>query len=239
MTILLAALRMSTDRNVGPSRPGETTAVDGEPLASPAVPRDRGEVTDTAPFHRLTRRHRECLRGVRELKGSKEIADELGIEKSTVDKYLTEAVKVIGARNRRDAALRLAAHEEATASPLPPPPENGAIAAADAPETAPHKMGGDSARLVDPAIDLPLPVVPDETIVRAPGVSGEPPLRQRSPGLRLPVRRKGQRGNDLSVGDRLIWIPAIAISLAIGFGMLMTGLQVLTGIIETIARRLS
>jgi DNA-binding CsgD family transcriptional regulator len=242
MTILPAALRMSTDRNVGYSRPGEMTASDGEPLASAAVPRDRGEVTDTAPFHRLTRRHRECLRGVRELKGSKEIADELGIEKSTVDKYLTEAVKVIGARNRRDAALRLAAHEEATATPLAPASGNAADApdaAPDAPETPPHKMGGDSARLVDPAIDLPLPVVPDETIVRAPGVSGEPPLRQRSPGLRLPVRRKGQRGNDLSVGDRLIWIPVIAISLAIGFGMLMTGLQVLTGIIETIARRLS
>jgi len=230
---------MSIDRNDGPSAAGgETTGVDREALALPAVPRDRRAVTDPAPFHRLTRRHRECLRGVRELKGSKEIADELGIEKSTVDKYLTEAVKVLGARNRRDAALRLAAHEDAAAADTPDPanPQNSVPFA---PETTPDKMGGDSARLSDPAIGLPLPVVPDDTIVRAPGVSGELPSRHGFPEIRLPVRRKGQRGNDLSVGDRLIWIPVIAISLAIGFGMLMTGLQVLTGIIETFTRRLS
>jgi len=190
-------------------------------------------VTEPARFDRLTRRHRECLRGVRALKGSKEIADTLGIEKSTVDKYLTEAVKVLGARNRRDAALMLAAHEAGASEAS----HSETTVMMD--EPAPDKMGGDSARLSDPAIGLPLPVVPDDTIVRAPGVSGEPPSRHSFPEIRLPFRRKGQRGNDLSVGGRLIWIPAIAISLAIGFGMLMTGLQVLTGIIETIARRLS
>ena len=70
-----------------------------------------------AAFDRLSRRHRECLRGVRALKGSKEIAEELGIEKSTVDSYLTEAVKLLGARNRRDAALRWAAYEDQAAEP--------------------------------------------------------------------------------------------------------------------------
>jgi hypothetical protein len=76
-------------------------------------------------------------------------------------------------------------------------------------------------------------------IVGAPGVSGEAPLRRPSPGIRLPFRRKGQRDNDLTVGDRLIWIQAIALGAAIAFGMLMTGLQVLTGLIETVAQRLS
>ena len=180
-------------------------------------------MTDAIPFHRLTRRHRECLRGVRELKGSKEIAEELGIEKSTVDKYLTEAVKVLGARNRRDAALQLAAHEDAS----------------DTPADAPDKMGGHSARLVDPPADPPMPVTPDDRIVRAPGGSGERLPAQRFPGLSMPIRRKGQRGNDLTIGGRLIWIPAIAISIAIGFGMLMTGLQVLTGLIAAITQRLS
>ena len=190
-------------------------------------------VTEPARFDRLTRRHRECLRGVRALKGSKEIADALGIEKSTVDKYLTEAVKVLGARNRRDAALMLAAHEVGEAKPS----HSDTTELPD--EPTPDKMGGDSARLVDPTVDLPVPVSPDETIVRAPGVPGEATQRPLFPGIRLPFRRKGQRDNDLSVGDRLIWIQAIALSIAIGFGMLMTGLQVLTGIIETIARRLS
>lgn len=80
---------------------------------------------------------------------------------------------------------------------------------------------------------------PDELIVGAPGDTGGPPFRMRSPGHRLPFRRKGQRGNDLSVGDRLIWIQAITLGIAIAFGMLMTGLQVLTGLIESVAQRLS
>lgn len=190
-------------------------------------------MTDSARFERLTRRHRECLRGVRDLKGSKEIADDLGIEKSTVDSYLTEAVKLIGARNRRDAALRWAEYEAAQAN----------VSASNNEQKSelptPDKIGGHSARLVEPAASPPSPSVPDEVIVGAPGVSGELPLRRGSSGIRMPFRRKGQRGNDLSVGDRLIWIQAITLGIAIAFGMLMTGLQVLTGLIETIAGRLS
>jgi DNA-binding CsgD family transcriptional regulator len=180
-------------------------------------------------FDRLSRRHRDCLRGVRDLKGSKEIADELGIEKSTVDGYLTEAVKILGARNRRDAALQWARHE-AVEEPV-----------SSLKETifAPDKIGGHSARLVDPAPVLPLPVSPDEGIVGAPGDPGDASSRRRSPGIRMPFRRKGQRGNDLTVGDRLIWIQAIALGIAVGFGMLMSGLQVLTGLIEALTQRLS
>lgn len=190
-------------------------------------------MTDSNRFDRLTRRHRECLRGVRELKGSKEIADALGIEKSTVDKYLTEAVKVLGARNRREAALLLADHEAG----------RDGLTTSETTEKAegqtPDKMGGDSTRLSVSPIDLPVDASPDEMIVGAPGVSGEAPFRPRSPGIRLPFRREGQRDNDLTVGDRLIWIQAITLGIAIAFGMLMTGLQVLTGLIETVAQRLS
>ncbi len=190
-------------------------------------------VTDPSRFDRLTRRHRECLRGVRDLKGSKEIADELGIEKSTVDSYLTEAVKVLGARNRRDAALQWAAYDAAG------PDLSHSSAREIVQDITPHKIGGDSARLSGSVAVLPSTVLPDEVIVGAPGVSEEPLSKPRSSGIRLPFRRKGQRGNDLSVGDRLIWIQAITLGIAIGFGMLMTGLQVLTGLIETIAQRLS
>jgi DNA-binding CsgD family transcriptional regulator len=180
-------------------------------------------------FDRLTKRHRECLRGVRELKGSKEIADDLGIEKSTVDGYLTEAVKVLGARNRRDAAMQLAEHE---ASLSEPSDWNNDV-------SSPDKMGGHSARLFEQRPPLSLPISPDESIVGAAGASVEPWRDPRSLRSRLPFRREGQRANDLSVGDRVIWIQAIALSIAIGFGMLMTGLQVLTDLIEKFAQRLS
>ncbi|MBI0473983.1 LuxR family transcriptional regulator [Sphingomonas sp. MA1305] len=204
--------------------------------ASPIVDAPAG---DDARFDRLTKRHRECLRGVRALLGSKEIAAALGVEKSTVDGYLTEAVRILGARNRRDAALLLAEHEASRAAAGDSTVTEAAKAEFVPAVTAPDKMGGDSARLAALPTDLPFPTSPDDTFARQPGVTGEPSLTARSPGIRLPFRRKGQRGNDLSVGDRLIWMPVIALGIAVGFGMLMTGLQALTGLIEAVSRTLS
>ena len=83
------------------------------------------------PRDRLSPRQRECLRLVHERQAtSKEIAAELGISKSTVDGYIAEAVEVLGARDRREAAR---------------------IAYGDAPPAA---SGGDTARVPDP---LPAP----------------------------------------------------------------------------------
>lgn len=190
-------------------------------------------------FDRLSKRHRECLRGVRALKGSKEIAASLGIEKSTVDGYLTEAVRILGARNRRDAALMLGDHEaERIAVGDPMPLDPGEIVF-EMGKPAPSKMGGDSARLAAAPADLPPAPSPDDTLVRQPGATGEQPSAARAPGIRLPFRRKGQRGNDLSVGDRLIWIQAIVLGIAVGFGMLMSGLQALTSLIQAMSRTLS
>jgi len=191
-------------------------------------------VSDLERFDRLSRRHRECLRGVRALKGSKEIAEELGIEKSTVDSYLTEAVRVLGAKNRRDAALMLADYERDQDIVAPSP--------AEMPEPAeirdPHKIGADSARLSGQPDPLPSDVSPGELVAGQSdaGPAGHPP---RTFGMRLPFRRKGQAGNDLSVGERLIWIQAIAVGTAIGFGMLAMGLQVVTTLIENVSSHLS
>lgn len=53
----------------------------------------------------LSPRQRECLRLVWDRQAtSKEIAGVLGISKSTVDGYISEAVDLLGARDRRDAA---------------------------------------------------------------------------------------------------------------------------------------
>lgn len=169
-------------------------------------------------FDRLSKRQRESLRGVSALKGSKEIAQELGIEKSTVDGYIAEAVRSIGARNRRDAARQFEIYEAKRS------------VFAD-----PDKIGGDSARLaiIDPS--LPVPVVPDEQSSRQRQPS-ETTVEPRNAGSRLPFRQKGHVGNPLTAGERLIWIQVIAVGLAIGFGMLATGLQVLTGVIATVSR---
>lgn len=63
-------------------------------------------MTDAAAAS-LSPRQRECLRLVWTRQAtSKEIAAELGISKSTVDSYIAEAVELLGARDRRDAAAQ-------------------------------------------------------------------------------------------------------------------------------------
>jgi len=82
----------------------------------------------------LSPRQQDCLRLVWERQASsKEIAAELGISKPTVDGYIAEAVKALGARDRREAAR---------------------IAFGDTPRAA---SGGDPARVEPPAAPLPLP----------------------------------------------------------------------------------
>lgn len=169
-------------------------------------------------FALLTRRHRECLRGVKALKGSKEIATELGLGKSTVDSYLAEAVRLLGARNRREAAMALAEYE--ARSNDQDIDEQG--------ELPPHKIIPNSTGLVSDPPAMPLPMAPDGSTVGGAVQDGHV---HASPRLSLPFRRQGQTRNDMSMAERLLWVPAIAIALAIGFGMLATGLDVMTRVI--------
>ena len=53
--------------------------------------------------------------------------------------------------------------------------------------------------------------------------------------MNLPIRRRGQHRNDMGLVERLLWIPTIAVGLAIGFGMLATGLDVMTRVIDAVA----
>ncbi len=169
-------------------------------------------------FALLTRRHRECLRGVKALKGSKEIAAELGLGKSTVDSYLTEAVRLLGARNRRDAAIALAEFEAH---------QNDQVIE-NKKEASPHKIIPDSAGLEAEPVAMPVPMAPDGSTVGGAVQSGHAYAPSRLP---LPIRRQGQTRNDMTVAERLLWVPTIAIALAIGFGMLATGLDVMTRVI--------
>ncbi|MEG8044115.1 helix-turn-helix transcriptional regulator [Sphingomonas sp. LR59] len=60
---------------------------------------------------RLSNRHRDVLRGVAALRKTKQIAAELGIAPGTVDGYIADAVRILGATDRGDAARMLARHE--------------------------------------------------------------------------------------------------------------------------------
>jgi DNA-binding CsgD family transcriptional regulator len=143
-----------------------------------------GGVMDPTRIPQLSKRHRECLRLVRDLGGSKEIAIQLGISKNTVDSYLREAVAILGASNRRQAALGFATYEAAQ---------------------PPHQITGDStwvdtepqsSAVFSPAVSA---------VVDAPvGFAGVTPSADWRPSL--PFREKGSQYNDLTIGQRLIWI---------------------------------
>jgi DNA-binding CsgD family transcriptional regulator len=66
---------------------------------------------DDSAYASLTPRERDCLRGVRALQGSGEIARDLGIAAGTVDTYLSTARVKLGARDRKHAAMLFAEHE--------------------------------------------------------------------------------------------------------------------------------
>lgn len=166
---------------------------------------------------RLSKRHRDVLRGVAALRKSKQIAADLGIAPGTVDGYIAEAVRILGATDRGDAARILV--------------QNDRLDVAAAPSdtfAAPGQSGGQSSGVVPPPPtmkEVALPVVEPEAVRD----SGTQPV---SLAGWLPVRRAGQRNNDLPVAARLLWIPAIAVILAVGFGMLVSGLKVLVELID-------
>ena len=62
-------------------------------------------------FSKLTPRHRACLRLIFDRKRTKEIAVILGISTGTVSSYCSEAIRILGARDRIHAAEIFAKYE--------------------------------------------------------------------------------------------------------------------------------
>lgn len=75
------------------------------------MPQRREALSVDDPFRRLTPRHKQCLRLTYERRVTKEIAAELDLSVGTVNTYCTEAIALLGARNRREAAEMLHAYE--------------------------------------------------------------------------------------------------------------------------------
>lgn len=82
------------------------------------MPQRREALSGDDPFRRLTPRHKQCLRLTYERRVTKEIAAELDLSVGTVNTYCTEAIALLGARNRREAAEMLHAYEQGDPTPL-------------------------------------------------------------------------------------------------------------------------
>ena len=154
----------------------------------------------TAPAVSLSPRQRDCLKLVWSRRAtSKEIATELGISKSTVDKYIAEAVELLGARDRRQAAAMMFGET---------PIVEGGHAVIPA-ETPPAEYHPDSAGVSDP---MPAPLSPEASIEAVPfwPTSGE---RRRLNSLSL-VQTLGRIGL-IAVAS----LAALALAMALGSGL--------------------
>ena len=147
-------------------------------------------------IERLSPRMRQCLGLVYARRTTKQIAGDLGLSPGTVDGYIAEAVRLLGARNRVEAAEMLHASDAAAGEPAVGPEPDPCI-------IHPRSSG---VALAPPA----------------PPVGGSGSAGTRWP---LPIRTQGATGNDLSIVQRIGWILFLAIGIAVGIGGIANALR--------------
>lgn len=152
---------------------------------------------------KLTDSQRDCLRLVYLNLKSKEIGRKLGISNHTVDMRLRVAMQTLGVTNRYEAARMLHLGEgSGSYQPLVYQP----------PQLSP-------AATSDDAQDVDQQGEPAQEVIALPQ------------GFPLPFPTRGRKTNDLSSGQRLLWIAGIAFFAALSFGMVIAGLEALSRIL--------
>jgi DNA-binding CsgD family transcriptional regulator len=151
-------------------------------------------------FSRLTPRQATCLQLTAQLYSAKEIANTLRLEETTVAGYLADATRLIGARNKREAARLFAEHSQSFATP--------------------QLIGHEFSRLdlANPTATQPVSEerreVEREDMKIAPADGA---LHVQLPTNRFHLLRGERRNNDLDTGQRLAWILFVAVAAAVLF----------------------
>jgi DNA-binding CsgD family transcriptional regulator len=167
---------------------------------------------------RLTSGQLDCLRLVDQHWSSKEIAAELKISPHTVDQRIRQALQILGVDRRTQAARLVAQHS------------------------------GPYQRLIhqSPYIEgLSEPIHPGAAVShqirhadRAGGIGGSGFITEQRPAsfrssLQLPFATRSNPRNEMSVGQRLFWIAAIAIGAAFSAGIYLAGLESLARLLQS------
>jgi DNA-binding CsgD family transcriptional regulator len=162
---------------------------------------------------RLTAGQLDCLLLVDQHLNSKEIAAELGISSHTVDQRIRQALQILGVERRAQAA-RLVARSKGPYQRLI---HQSPYIPADPQTSQPEAAVGHQIRHADRA-------------GRAGDASFLTEQRPASfwPSLQPPFATRSNPRNEMSVGQRLFWIAAIAIGSAFSAGMYLAGLESLS-----------
>lgn len=165
---------------------------------------------------RLTPGQLDCLRLVAENFSSKEIAGELGISPHTVDQRIRQSLHILDVQRRSQAARLVAQHKGPYQRLIHQSPH---IAA---PATTGHPQASVSQQI--------------RHADRAGGVGDASFITEQRPAfwpsLQPPFATRSNPRNEMSVGQRLFWIVAIAIGAAFSAGMYLAGLESLSRLLN-------
>jgi DNA-binding CsgD family transcriptional regulator len=166
---------------------------------------------------RLTPGQLDCLRLVDQLLSSKEIATELQISPHTVDQRIRQALATLGVERRNQAARIVAQYRG---------PHQRLIHQSPYIETAPQNGHPEAA--------VGIQIRHADRAGEAGGAGFLTEQRPASfwPSLQLPVTTRSNPRNEMSVGQRLFWIAAIAIGAAFSAGMYLAGLESLARLLK-------
>jgi len=163
-----------------------------------------------ARIARLTEGQLDCLRLVDQHLSSKEIAAELKISPHTVDQRVRQALHTLGVERRAQAARLVAQYSG---------PYQRLI------HQSPHIE-----TLTEPSHPDAAASIQIRHADRAGGAGGAGFLTEQRPAsiwpsLQPPFATRSNPRNEMSVGQRLFWIAAIAIGAAFSAGMYLAGLE--------------
>ena len=163
-----------------------------------------------ARVSRLSPGQLDCLRLVDQHLSSKEIAAELNISPHTVDQRIRQALQILGVARRAQAARIVAQHGG---------PYQRLI------HQSPHIEGCGSRGHPDAAVSKQIRHAGRAGEVGGAGFLTEQRPASFWPSLQLPYATRSNPRNEMSVGQRLFWIAAIAIGAAFSAGMYLAGLE--------------
>ena len=174
---------------------------------------DEGTATVASPVSRLSSGQLDCLRLVDQHLSSKEIAVELGISSHTVDQRIRGALHILGVERRSHAARRVAQELGPYQRLIHQPP---------------HIEASAEPAQFDAAVGYQIRHADRAGKAGGSGFNTEQKLGSNWSSLPLPFATRSHPRNELSVGQRLLWIVLIAIGSMFAAGMYLAGLESLS-----------
>ena len=181
----------------------------------PAMAFDRMDGADDVGqrIARLSKGQLDCLRLVDQHLSSKEIAAELGISSHTVDQRVRGALQILGVERRSQAARMIAQHCGPYQRLIHQPP---------------HIEPGDQLDQQLGAVSNQIRHADRAGEIGGSGLKTEQSSEPFRSSLPPPFATRSNPRNEMSVGQRLLWIVLIAIGAAFSAGMYLAGLESLS-----------